>query len=99
MVTVALDEIELQRHLRAGGGIANKLHESAIGQRRRVVEEDAGSAAEPHLGFLGPAREHVAGDAAFDRDPELRFDDVCGGVRSEERRVGEEGRSRWSPYH
>src|SRR5688572_31787851 len=25
--------------------------------------------------------------------------DEFGGVRSEERRVGKEGRSRWSPYH
>src|ERR1044072_8950200 len=24
---------------------------------------------------------------------------LCGAVRSEERRVGKEGRSRWSPYH
>src|SRR2546425_12909370 len=30
----------------------------------------------------------------------LHFDALAGaGTRSEERRVGEEGRSRWSPYH
>ena len=27
------------------------------------------------------------------------FDDYCRKVRSEERRVGKECRSRWSPYH
>ena len=29
----------------------------------------------------------------------LLFERVPGGVRSEERRVGKECRSRWSPYH
>src|SRR5256885_11027996 len=29
----------------------------------------------------------------------LVFGDMLGGVRSEERRVGKECRSRWSPYH
>ena len=27
------------------------------------------------------------------------FDAICSRVRSEERRVGKECRSRWSPYH
>ena len=30
---------------------------------------------------------------------ELDFEELCEGIRSEERRVGKECRSRWSPYH
>src|SRR3712207_8979641 len=39
-----------------------------------------------------------AGRKEADED-EINFDDVTAQVRSEERRVGKECRSRWSPYH
>ena len=35
--------------------------------------------------------------AAFSKHPQIIFEAT--GVRSEERRVGKECRSRWSPYH
>src|SRR3712207_9582973 len=45
----------------------------------------------PHLRFLGGfAAEATSAD---------RERDEADGVRSEERRVGKECRSRWSPYH
>src|SRR2546430_4738807 len=45
-------------------------------------------------GQLGRARLHVV--ARVDRADLVRREDL---QRSEERRVGEEGRSRWAPYH
>ena len=36
---------------------------------------------------------------AIDGDREATYDDFCTRMRSEERRVGKECRSRWSPYH
>src|SRR3712207_6945363 len=38
-------------------------------------------------------------DGSFDYDPNNVFDYLGAGQRSEERRVGKECRSRWSPYH
>ena len=35
----------------------------------------------------------------LDNRPKVTFNDVAGLLRSEERRVGKECRSRWSPYH
>src|SRR5256885_14584130 len=48
-----------------------------------------------------PALLHVANSAAALSGRQFAFDLVRPGVflRSEERRVGEEGRSRWAPYH
>src|SRR3712207_9596327 len=37
--------------------------------------------------------------AMFHKPPLLILDEPTGGLRSEERRVGKECRSRWSPYH
>ena len=44
------------------------------------------------LTMLMVAAQWVAGQ-------EYEIDRVCVGARSEERRVGKECRSRWSPYH
>ena len=38
-------------------------------------------------------------DETYPADPTSRHHDVCRCIRSEERRVGKECRSRWSPYH
>ena len=35
----------------------------------------------------------------YNREPSHKVCEDCDGVRSEERRVGKECRSRWSPYH
>src|SRR2546426_2332222 len=43
-----------------------------------------------------PAERH---DPRPWRDPRLELHDTHAGGRSEERRVGKECRSRWSPYH
>src|SRR5258707_14955331 len=47
------------------------------------VEEGLGAAGAILIDTSGSMRDRIAGD----------------GRRSEERRVGKEGRSRWSPYH
>src|SRR2546426_11972912 len=57
----------------------------------------------PHFGLLGLAR-HLAGAAhprisASARATAVTSSSVPAVIRSEERRVGEECRSRWSPYH
>jgi len=47
---------------------------------------------------LGPAAAAQAGDDDAAPVPTLKREAVVSG-RSEERRVGKECRSRWSPYH
>src|SRR2546422_10057095 len=45
-------------------------------------------------------RVHVLrGVVLAEREPQRRDAELAGHARSEERRVGKEGRSRWSPYH
>src|ERR1051325_8504069 len=44
-----------------------------------------------------PSQQHPRRRAAAPRPPAAAS--ACGLHRSEERRVGKEGRSRWSPYH
>src|SRR6266403_2349309 len=46
-----------------------------------------------------PAIHVLARARAFRRQEMGRGQAVCGAGRSEERRVGKECRSRWSPYH
>src|SRR6266702_7444170 len=41
----------------------------------------------------------LAGHSASQSEPETMCSVPCGAERSEERRVGKECRSRWSPYH
>ena len=41
----------------------------------------------------------AASDAALQRKAEAAMQEHLGRTRSEERRVGKECRSRWSPYH
>src|SRR4030095_15091997 len=59
---------------------------------------------EPHEAFVDMLREWVKG-AKFvigertEREESRIHQDVSGIYRSEERRVGKECRSRWSPYH
>src|SRR5256886_2812504 len=49
--------------------------------------------------LLSPAVARVAHPAAVHGDGHARRLRRAGAVRSEERRVGKECRSRWSPYH
>ena len=66
---------------------------------------DAVAATSPEPGFIAARLGHL--QAALPRFARLVFiaadgrvlADVPGGLRSEERRVGKECRSRWSPYH
>src|SRR5437762_2208443 len=54
-----------------------------------------------HLFCRAHLAQHVrmAADRALAEDDEGPGQDVCAFHRSEERRVGKECRSRWSPYH
>src|ERR1039457_3172059 len=57
----------------------------------RILRREALTRVLAHPGELGIARAYVAGD--------LDIDGELDALRSEERRVGKECRSRWSPYH
>src|SRR5256885_10883569 len=64
----------------------------------------AARAAEVGGGVAGVPGGSTAGTAAHASlrvrgEPLLRVEALVVGGRSEERRVGKEGRSRWSPYH
>ena len=48
------------------------------------------------LGIVGGAKIRIIADGS---DEQLAVDGLVKLVRSEERRVGKECRSRWSPYH
>src|SRR3712207_6160986 len=65
-------------------------------QRLRPLAQEAqelhASAQPPHQHL--PVAHHLAADGG-----DLRRAEVEAAVRSEERRVGKECRSRWSPYH
>ena len=69
----------------------DKLHRSLGHADDHVVDQGAGQAVQGAVQFV-IARTGDMDGVAFDRDGHVR-------VRSEERRVGKECRSRWSPYH
>src|SRR2546427_12388963 len=73
-----------------------------LGFRGVVFSDDIGMAASHSAGGV-PARVHAHLDAGCDVvlvcHPELVDEALHAVQRSEERRVGEEGRSRWAPYH
>ena len=48
------------------------------------------------IGDLAACCDHVLAARGL---PLHTYEEYCGFVRSEERRVGKECRSRWSPYH
>src|SRR5258707_1469689 len=62
--------------------------------RRGIVPEAASSWFLPRVVGISQAMEWVATGRVFSAEEALD-----GGLRSEERRVGKEGRSRWSPDH
>src|SRR5471032_3177177 len=92
-----------QRYLRAGGGLSVK---SAVGEielrqrlaaaifdHQRVLVERPAAAQEEF--FRAATLRHQCAFLHTERAAEIH----AAGRRSEERRVGKECRSRWSPYH
>src|SRR2546425_4501193 len=84
--------------------------ELTVASERPSTFEGAQPAAFLTLDFAAPeraaeqaaefARRHpVAGVVGVDDDTAVVAAAIAGRLRSEERRVGEECRSRWSPYH
>ena len=63
------------------------LNQKVSGNRNIIILDCSCSIADPELGIKLYAKEHIPGAVLVDFD------------RSEERRVGKECRSRWSPYH
>src|SRR3712207_7290600 len=55
--------------------------------------------AAPTVGHVARRGQHPDLLRADAEQALLAEDPLCGGTRSEERRVGKECRSRWSPYH
>ena len=74
-------------------------HESDDGERKRKQEDEEAAAAS----YVMKHRERKQRNSSTDIHNERRGGDRRGGERregrTEERRVGKEGRSRWSPYH
>ena len=88
---------EFGRDSRAG------LESAGVDTSKLLVHETASTGVA--LIFVDGAGENVVGSvsgANFELTPDLleqQFDAIATEVRSEERRVGKECRSRWSPYH
>jgi len=77
--------------------------ETPIASDIPVFQEEAKAAGLNHK-YTGPWEYFVGGGAAGfdcngDRFPDLAIAGGSSEARSEERRVGKECRSRWSPYH
>src|SRR2546422_243246 len=53
----------------------------------------------PRTGLVKNANSTWLNGRPLERDLVARLGRVVRGMRSEERRVGKEGRSRWAPYH
>ena len=77
-------------------------HPSTHGVFRLVIWVDGERIikSEPHIGYLHRGSEKICESEHYSQIVTL-FDrmDYVGNLRSEERRVGKECRSRWSPYH
>src|SRR5256885_17188649 len=71
------------------------LETAREGERRLIVVDDRGESVPPDV---NTRRAGHPDDRADRRRADLAAVDDQG-ERSEERRVGKEGRSRWSPYH
>src|SRR2546422_11529793 len=69
-----------------------------------AISDAAHAGAAPGFFFLPPMVPQPTLSGTFDADittldPRVAICDITTGPRSEERRVGKECRSRWSPYH
>src|SRR5256885_3995296 len=91
-----------RRHTRLQGDWSSDVCSSDLGRRRSSAPSSLEEAARPSsLKFLpGSRRYSTWGAGEFPPFPHAIRCFIAGGVaRSEERRVGKECRSRWSPYH
>ena len=76
------------------------LPEIAEGDKRIVLVDGEVAGAINRLPGEGEIRSNLAvGGKAAKSDLTAREKEICAALRSEERRVGKECRSRWSPYH
>src|SRR2546426_10857266 len=79
------------------------LHDGRIRERKQLALDALQQGVEVAPRQIGPPdrslKQHIAAERhAFPLDHDTAGG-MAGGVRSEERRVGKECRSRWSPYH
>src|SRR5256885_9658014 len=89
-----------RRHTRLQGDWSSDVCSSDLELHRLVAEIDAEEVIARPAGALRIDRFdlHIVGGARADV-ADLEREDAVGVDRSEERRVGKECRSRWSPYH
>src|SRR2546422_1120810 len=89
-----------RRHTRCSRDWSSDVCSSDLGEAPPVPAPSRPPAAEAAIDTR-PAQQRTM--LVADDDPAIRemFEEffVAKGYRSEERRVGKEGRSRWSPYH
>src|SRR2546429_9443466 len=79
--------------------VAEKLGFNQLGGNGRAIQGDERMGAARRL-FVNGARDKFFPGARLAQDANARFAGRdARDLRSEERRVGEEGRSRWSPDH
>src|SRR5256885_10010683 len=92
-----------RRHTRLQGDWSSDVCSSDLGGEPRTREHGAHQSL--HVVFAAAERVaeilHVGrvGSCSDELQHDLVGDQRSGGRRSEERRVGEECRSRWAPYH
>src|SRR5581483_12434956 len=78
VLAVTGDEIVLQRNRVRRGDVLRERDHLEIRQRARVVVEDAPTATEYFLRFLGTHARRVLRDADLERDADVRLNDIAG---------------------
>ena len=86
---IGVDVVQVSR-------IADSLERFGDRMRRRLFTDSEREYCERHK---DPLPHYAARFAAKEAASKALGTGIAGGVRSEERRVGKECRSRWSPYH
>src|SRR2546425_12243739 len=91
--------VELEKGQPARSSLEVLGKAAQLGRPEAIVLGSAAAAVAPTLGEFGAEKVYVHADAIYAHYLTLPAVDTISELRSEERRVGKECRSRWSPYH